>query len=755
MSARSLVLACVLAFAAVAACGDDDPAGPAPPTGDDAGDAGGQGDAGADASGPPWGLDTRPANTTCLAPARPPAGKVVARWTRVFAGVPLPANVVDLVKLPGAPRFYVVEREGRLLAFDATPSVSSFSVPIDLRAKVDQGFEGGFLSFALHPKFAQNGFAYVYYTRNDGALFKARLARVRSLDGGTTFDPSSEKVILEWPIGTTGTDHTGGRIVFGPDGLLYFSTGDAFTPADSQNTADAPCTSHTPCALNGKMLRIDVDKGDPYAIPPDNPFAAGGGKKEIYAWGLRNVFRFSFDRATGDLWAADVGDQRWDEIVRIERGGNYGWPRAEGNDCTDPGGCGGLVGPEHQMLNFNAPGCTDTSQCAAALVGGHVYRGSDVPELHGAYLFGDYVFGAQFALVPDPTTGALLRVPLVSEAGSPPINAVGYAEDDAGELYAIDFNGAVLRLERGGAEPSSAPPFPSKLSETGCVSKADPTKLAAGVVPYDVNVPFFSDGATKERGFAIPDGATIAIAPDGDLDLPKGSVVVKTFRLEGKPIETRLLVRHDDGEWAGYSYEWSADGKDATLLPGGKTKQVGAQDWVFPSRADCHRCHTKAAGSTLGLEIAQLARKVDYPGRPAREQVVTLEHVGLFGSKVPAVEPLPPLGGPAPIAQRARAMLHARCSHCHRPGAPSAAQMDLRFTTPLEATKICGVVPGRGDLGIPGAKLLAPGAPDKSVLAVRMRRTDAWRMPPLASRKVDEEGAALLDALAREITACP
>lgn len=749
---RRFAVASVLGLAAIAACRGDDAARDAP--GPDGGAEASAPDALADDAGPPFGLDARPANPTCRAPARPPAAKTAATFERVFPALPLPPNVVDLVKLPGG-RFYVVERPGRLLTFDPSPNVASFGVALDLRAEVDQGFEGGFLSFALHPGFAQNGFAYVYYTHKNPTRFVARLVRFRSTDGGATFDPASEKTILEWPIGDAGTDHTGGRLVFGPDGLLYFSTGDAFTPADAQNVSEAPCTSHTPCALNGKILRVDVDKGDPYAIPKDNPFAAGGGKKEVYAWGLRNVFRFSFDRATGDLWAADVGDQRWDEVDRIERGGNYGWPRAEGSTCNDPSGCAGLVAPVHEIANGASPACTALGECSYALVGGYVYRGAAIPELYGAYVFGDFVQGIHWAIVEDPQTGARTRVTLRREDGAAPVNAVGYAEDESGEIYAIDYNGLVYLLVRGGAEPSAGPPFPRRLSETGCMLASDPTKPGPGVVPYDVVVPFFSDGADKERFFAIPDGTAIGVAPDGDLDLPNGSVVVKTFRLGGRPVETRLFVRHDDGGWAGYAYEWSDDGKDATLLEGGKTKRVGMQDWIFPSRGDCMRCHTKAAGITLGLEIAQLARKVDYPGRPARDQIATLDHVGYFGAPLPKVEPLPPLGSSEPVAKRARAALHARCSHCHRPKAPTPSTMDLRFATPLAETKTCDVAPSRGDLGIPGAKLLAPGAPERSVILARMTRGDVWRMPPLATRRIDEEGVALVDGMMKSLLSCP
>ncbi|HSO40268.1 MAG TPA: PQQ-dependent sugar dehydrogenase [Labilithrix sp.] len=734
------------------ACDGGEPSAPRAP---DAPDGAGETDAGGDiASDAPFGLDSRPANPTCRAPARPKSGALGAKYERVFPGLGIASTTkVDLVKKPGG-RFYVVEQQGRILSFEPVPSVSSLDVVLDLTSSVAVGFEGGLLSLAFHPKFAQNGHAYVYYTRREpaGGPFFARVSRFTSPDGGGTLDPATEKVVLEFPIGVAGTGHTGGRLVFGPDGLLYFSTGDASIQDEAQRTTDAPCLAPSPCALHGKILRLDVDAGDPYAIPPSNPFAAGGGRKELYAWGFRNPFRFSFDRATGDLWLGDVGDATWEEIDRVSSGGNYGWPRAEGSVCRDPQGCGGLVTPAF-TVHTASPSCVDPEECMLALVAGNVYRGSAIPELYGAFVYGDFGTGKQRALVADPVSGALRALSL--NPTGPLFNSVGFTEDEAGEIFAIDFNGPIYALVRDAAEPPAGPPFPARLSATGCVDPADPRMPAAGVIPYAINAPFFSDGAEKDRFFAIPDGTTIDVLPDGDLDLPIGSVTMKTFRLGEKRIETRLFVRHDDGEWAGYSYEWNDAGTDATLLAGSKVTSVGDRPWPFPSRSECLQCHTKAAGRTLGLELAQLERETDYPGRPRRSQLRTLEHIGVFGGPLPAVPRLPSLDGQEPATMRARAMLHASCSGCHRPSGPTASTMDLRFATPLAATNTCDVAPARGDLGISGARLLAAGAPERSVLLARMRRLDSWRMPPLVNRRADEGGAALLEALVRETKACP
>lgn len=755
---RRGLLAAVATLAAISACGDDggllpggDPADAAPPAeaGTSTDGAAEPPDASDSAAEPIYGLDERPPNTTCSAPARPPAGPLAARWERVFTSVPLPDNTVDLFELGEA--FYVVHRPGRLLRFEAKPGAAAYTVAFDISSAVDDVFEGGLLSVVPHPKFAQNGYVFAYYTRKDASdTFFIRVSRFTSSDGGLTFDPLTEKVVLEYVSREFG--HTGGRLLFGPDGYLYFSTGDSFFPRDSQLTDDLPCSEPTPCPLHGKILRLDVDGGDPYAIPPSNPFAGGGGRKEIYAWGFRNPFRMSFDRATGDLFVVDVGALDWEEVSRVELGGNYGWPRAEGFHCHDENGCAGLVEPILAVPNTLSAGCPDATTCARALVGGVIYRGSAIPEAHGAYFFGDQSAGHQFVARADPVTGALVRTTL-NPAG-PPIRVTGYTEDAAGEAYLIDYFGAVFKLVRDGSEPAVSS-FPTKLSATGCVDPDDPTKPAAGVIPYAINVPSWSDGADAEHFFAIPDGTTITVLPDGDLDLPVGSVTMQTFRLGEKRVETRLFVRHDDG-WAGYSYEWQDDQKDAILLSGGKVKTVSGQTWVFPSRAECLHCHTGAAQGTLGLEISQMNRLADYPGRPARDQLGTLASAGFFApGTVLASTPLPRLDGPEPVMARARAMLHVRCSSCHRPGGNTPAGMDLRFGTALGQTGTCGIAPARGDMGVAGARLLAPGAPEQSLLLRRMSASDAWRMPPIASRRVDVDGAKLLSEMIQSLGSCP
>jgi hypothetical protein len=232
-------------------------------------------------------------------------------------------------------------------------------------------------------------------------------------------------------------------------------------------------------------------------------------------------------------------------------------------------------------------------------------------------------------------------------------------------------------------------------------------------------------------------------------------VLIKEFSVGGKRVETRLLVHHDDGDWAGYSYEWADDQSDATLLPASKTKDLGnGQSWYFPSRSDCLRCHTQAAGRSLGLETLQMNRDAPTGGG---NQLDLLTAMGAFDAPLggaPATLPaLPHIDDMnAPLDARARAYLHANCAFCHRMNGTAPAPPDWRFALTLAETGACNGTPQDGDLGHTGAKVIAPGMPDLSVASLRAKATDAYRMPPLASHVVDADGTALLDAWITSLT---
>ena len=299
----------------------------------------------------------------------------------------------------------------------------------------------------------------------------------------------------------------------------------------------------------------------------------------------------------------------------------------------------------------------------------------------------------------------------------------------------------------------------TQLSATGCVNASNATLPASGLIPYTPNAPFWSDGAAKERWIGLPNGQNITVGADGDWDFPNGTVLMKNFRLDNRLIETRLFMRHPDGVWAGYSYEWNAQQTDATLVRGGKQVTISGQTWIYPSEGQCLQCHTEAAGRSLGLETRQLASNIRYPqtGRDAH-QLVTLNTINLLTPPIANPRrpgPYPnPAGTSGTLGERARSYLHTNCAQCHRPNGPSTSSMDLRYSTALADTHACDVAPGLGDLGITNARLIAPGAATRSVLIERMSRRDAHGMPPLGSAQVDAAGAALLTDWVNSLTNC-
>jgi uncharacterized repeat protein (TIGR03806 family) len=255
----------------------------------------------------------------------------------------------------------------------------------------------------------------------------------------------------------------------------------------------------------------------------------------------------------------------------------------------------------------------------------------------------------------------------------------------------------------------------------------------------------------------LPDGSTVSRG-GGDWVLPAGTVLMKNFSLGGQLVETRLFMRHPDGEWAGYTYEWNDAQTAATRVRGGKTRVVGGQTWIYPSEDQCMTCHTSAAGFSLGLETRQLNRTMLYPstGRTS-DQLRTLDHIGVFDAPLPATITqimADPSDTGQPLAERARAYLHTNCAGCHRPGGPTTSSMDLLVTTAFGSTNTCNVVPATTDLGIANARLIAPGDAARSVLIARMSRRDVDGMPPLGSNVVDATGAALLQSWVNGLTGC-
>ncbi len=685
-------------------------------------------DSGAVVVASPYGLDERPANPTCVAPEPPPAGELDLRLDRVFEDAGDFDQPIYYLEKNG--RSYVVEKPGRVRTF--TGSGTDASTFVDIRSLVDDGpGEAGLLGMAFDPNFDDNGFVYLSYTTQDGGL-TSHISRFVSRDGGLTLDPAP-RVLLRQP--QFAGNHNGGWIGFGPDDYLYIAFGDGGGGGDPRDHGQNPRT------FLGSILRIDVSAGDPYRIPSDNPFADGnGGAPEVFAWGVRNPWRVSFDRLTGDLWGGDVGQGELEEVDLFILGGNYGWNIREGDRCFRGGGCDtdGLIDP------VTVYGRGD----GRSITGGYVYRGSELPELLGSYVFGDFASGRIWGLFEDEE-GNYERRRLLDTSRS----IASFGEDEAGELYLVDIGGAIFRFA---SDEDRAPSdFPQRLSETGCMNATDPSRPGPMLIPYAPSAPLWSDGATKERWFAIPDDTVIELDDDGDFLFPAGTVLVKQFRRDGRLLETRSYLHHRDGGWAGYTYRWNDDQTDALLLPGAGAVEVGDNRWDIPSRTECQQCHTEAANRSLGLELAQLNAAFTYPTGRRANQLATLEHIGVLGDLPAELPTLPPYeDSMAEEVRRARGYLHSNCSNCHRPGAPGRGDLDLRYFVPLQETGVCDE-PELDDFDLDDARVVAPGASERSVLLHRMLDLGAGRMPPVGSRRVDPEGTGLIESWIRNLESCP
>ncbi len=370
---------------------------------------------------------------------------------RAFPNLGFTSPVVMKQAPNDASRWFVAEQGGRIRAFENDPDADTMVDFVDLRSRVHDSGEAGLLGMAFHPDFANNGRVYLNFSESVGGGVRSVTAEFTSTDGGQTLDPGSERVLFTVPKAFE--NHNGGNVEFGPDGYLYVGLGDGGGSGDpagnAQNTQ----------RLLGKMLRIDVDArpgGAPYGVPVGaggNPFGAnplcnatGTGSQdcpEIFALGLRNPWRWSFDRQSGELWAGDVGQNNWEEIDLISRGGNYGWDVREGAHCFEPSsGCStaGLTDPvaeyDHGM--------------GFSITGGYVYRGGQTTERSGRYVFGDYG-GMIGALAPDGSGGfeieELVPQGCAPEGASGALRISSFAEDLDGELYLLDYQrGELLQL---------------------------------------------------------------------------------------------------------------------------------------------------------------------------------------------------------------------------------------------------------------------------------------------------------------------
>ncbi len=488
-----------------------------------------------DASGKPVGIAKRvPWNSSKIVGTPEPPSPF--RTQQVFPKLKF-NEPLAMTWVPGSNRLLMVERRGKLFTFENSPAAEKPDLLLDTGKQT--------YGAAFHPQFQANGFIYVTYVLDDkDPLPKgSRVSRFQvGKERPWRCDPQSEKVILEWPSG----GHNAGCLAFGKDGFLYLACG------DGSGIADELQTGQDISDLLGSILRFDVDHpeaGMEYGIPKDNPFVkTAGARPEIWAYGLRQPWKFSFDRQTGELWAGEIGQDLWESVQKIERGGNYGWSVNEGTHPFRPDRKKGptpILKPivEHPHSDYRS------------ITGGFVYRGTKHKDLAGAYVYGDYDTGKIAALRYDGKT-----VTMQEELVDTQYRIITFSEDHSGELFFVDFmNGTIHELV---PAPKAAPvaAFPRKLSETGLFASTKDHTPAPGLIPYSVNAELWSDHAVKERFLALPgttqiEFETVEYPQPASVDsrrgwrFPDGTVVVKTFAMEmekGNPksrrrLETRLL----------------------------------------------------------------------------------------------------------------------------------------------------------------------------------------------------------------------
>jgi glucose/arabinose dehydrogenase len=374
------------------------------------------------------GSSSSPAPAAPAPPAAPPppSGPLVLTLTPVLSGLNSPVDLQNAAD--GSGRLFVVEQQGQIRIVSNNSLVPTPF--LDITSLVDFGGEKGLLGLAFHPAYTQNRRFFVNYDRVLSGQMQTVIAEFQtSASNPNQADPNSQRILFT--VNQPFPNHKGGQLAFGPDGFLYIGLGDGGSAGDPLGNAQ------NRQVLLGKMLRIDVDHTSPglqYAIPSDNPFLNGVDRGEVWAYGLRNPWRFSFDVPSGRLFVADVGQDKFEEIDILQKGGNFGWNIMEGLHCFKPSsGCNmtGLILPITEY---------DHSQ-GDAVIGGYVYRGPAIPRLSGTYLFSDFESGTIWGLT-ENSTGQWTRSQLI--AGGRNISSFG--RDEAGELYVLDYSGSLLRI---------------------------------------------------------------------------------------------------------------------------------------------------------------------------------------------------------------------------------------------------------------------------------------------------------------------
>lgn len=674
---------------------------------------------------------TRVSNTACIAPEQAENGINDIQIEDAFPNLTI-SSLVGLYQSAGDDsRWYAMSQSGRVYWFDNSPSATVLNDFADLSSLVLNSGERGLLGMAFDPQYATNGRVYFSYVNNNSQSIIARLTN----QGSLPLDISNPDILLT--LAQPASNHNGGHISFGPDNYLYLGFGDGGGGGDTYNHGQNTQSLHS------TIMRIDVS-GNDYTVPTDNPFVNNANVlDEIYAYGLRNPWRWSFDSQTGELWVADVGQNNYEEVNLVQAGDNLGWPIMEGNHCFENNNCN-MTGLTLPVTEY------DHSSGDCSITGGFVYRGQNIPSLQGHFIYGDYCSGTVRSASRQADQSYLAQELLLSGQ-----NISSFAQGADGEVLLLSISGKIYRLFE--AQPSSSS-IPDSLSATGCFASTENKTYPDFVVPFDVESELWSDGEQKSRLFAIPDNSNIESLADGDFIFPDQSILIKNFIQNDTYLETRLFMKHLTG-WSGYSYRWLNDQTDAVLVEGALPEDININNisHTIPSRGQCFTCHTSTVNVSLGPEASQLNFSISYPNNAEGNQLDALAGSGFLSVKPNAsqITDMARIDDESEsIEIRARSYLHSNCSGCHRPGGP-ASQIDFRIQTQLADTMACDQLPASGDMGIIDARIIAPGDVARSVLIARMQSVESdSRMPPLATQLLDSQALNVIGQWITDLSDC-
>ncbi len=668
---------------------------------------------------------------------------------RVFPHVDL-VQPTDIVWLAEANRWIATQVNGQIVSFDSDTK-SAVARPVTDLNGLHERPVSTVVSTTFHHDLANQPWCYVCYASNPKDPKGRHLARFRVTDATVpTIDLTSRLEVISW----AGSGHTGGSVQFGPDGYLYISVGDAQDPYPP----DALNTEQDLSDLEASILRIDVDNPSselPYRVPTDNPFFGSSNiRGEIWAFGFRNPWKMSFNPENGDLFTADVGWEMREMVYRVQRGGNYGWSIMEGSQPVKQ--------DQAPSIPITPPIFEHTHLESRSITGGHFWQSDRLPELIGAYIYGDWMTGKVWAL---KTSGD--KVVWQKELVDTTLQIVSFMLDSTGEVMIVGYDGTIHQLLPN-TDLTASHEFPRRLSQTGLFRDVIHQQPEPGVVEYDFSAHHWADGTHSRQWIAIPRSEQLGLWDNPRWDLgqvhgrfkfPTETVLAKTvsyFREAGNPkseqhLETQLLHLLGD-EWRAYNYVWNEDQTDAilqddiasdrklTIQDSNATNGYRIQTWHHASRSECLLCHVWSSGTVQSFAPNQL--NISWNGK---DQLAELVKQGLFSLPIPVTKSIAaPHDTTRPLEDRARAYLAMNCSNCHRRQGGGTADFNFEIDKSLDANMYIDAIPAQGHFGIENPRIVAPGDPFRSVVLYRTLKFGRGHMPQFGSNVIDTQGIQVL-----------